>query len=76
MADEMTAADKRDGEALIKHIQQLIEDVDPGLASWALISELASLVAARAKDPAAQARHLGERLVETVKTPALPRFTN
>jgi len=74
MKDEMTSTEKRDGEALIKDIQQLIEDIDP--ARWALISVLASLVAARAEDPAAQARHLGERLVETVKTPPLPRFTN
>jgi hypothetical protein len=76
MKDEMTSTEKRDGAALIKDIQQLIEDIDPALASWALISVLASLVAARAEDPAAQARHLGERLVETVKTPPLPRFTN
>ena len=73
---EMSAAEKRDGEWLIKDIEYVIEGIDPALASWALVSVLGSLIASYAASPLKQARHLGQRLVDTVKSPPLLRSVN
>ena len=76
MSDKMTAAEYRDGESLIASMQQLIEGHDPAVAAYALMSVLASLVAGLCCAPLAQARHLGNQLIETVKRPPESRSVN
>jgi hypothetical protein len=71
-----TPSERRDDELMIRQIQAAIDGGVPGVVARELVSVLASVIRECAANPSAQARRLGEKLVETVECPLEHKAVN